>query len=251
MPDMAKKCINSWKKKCPDYEIIEWNEDSFDISSSPLYVRQAYEAKKWAFVTDYVRLWAMTQFGGICMDTDVEVVRPLNRFLEHQAFSGFEDDTNIPTGIMACEKGFPLFEEFLHYYDDASFFNPDGSINYTTNVVIMTEICLRHGLQQNGQYQVVDGFALYPRDVFCPLEHGSGIMRKSRQTTTIHWFSASWHSPEERKRRALHRKKARKMHVQCKIRSFVHFLIHLPNYILLKLLGSSNYERFKNFLRKE
>ena len=77
-PKLALKCIKSWKKYCPDYEIIEWNEDSFDIESAPLYVRQAYEAKKWAFVTDYVRLYAMTKFGGIYMDTDVEVIKPLD-----------------------------------------------------------------------------------------------------------------------------------------------------------------------------
>ena len=116
LSDLAQKCIDSWKKYCPDYEIKEWNESNFDLNSCD-YVREAYQAKKWAFVTDYVRLYAMVTEGGIYMDTDVEVIRPLDSFLSNRAFSGFEDETNIPTGIMACEKGFPLFEELLEEYN--------------------------------------------------------------------------------------------------------------------------------------
>ena len=100
LPPLAVKCIKSWKKYCPDYEIIEWSEKNFDVSSAPLYVRQAYEAKKWAFVTDYVRLYAMTTCGGVYMDTDVELVKPIDTYLSHEAFSGFEDDTCIPPIIL-------------------------------------------------------------------------------------------------------------------------------------------------------
>ena len=105
-PDLAVKCINSWKKYCPDYEIIEWNEDNFNLDEAPLYVRQAYEAKKWAFVSDYVRLWAMTEFGGIYMDTDVEVLKPLDRFLQNEAFSGFEDDEISPPVSWLVRRAF-------------------------------------------------------------------------------------------------------------------------------------------------
>lgn len=208
-PKLAEKCIASWKRYCPDYEMIEWNEDNFDVTSAPLYVRQAYEARKWAFVTDYVRLWAMTKYGGIYMDTDVEVVRPLDFILEHDAVSGFESDTQIPTGLMACRKGFPLFEEFLRYYDNATFINEDGTLNMTTNVVIMTNICLKHGFVPNGKYQEIDGFAIYPRDVFCPLEDATGIMYDSPNTATIHWFNKTWISKNIRIRskitRVIHR----------------------------------------------
>lgn len=208
-PKLAEKCIASWKRYCPDYEMIEWNEDNFDVTSAPLYVRQAYEARKWAFVTDYVRLWAMTKYGGIYMDTDVEVVRPLDFILEHDAVSGFESDTQISTGLMACRKGFPLFEEFLRYYDNATFINEDGTLNMTTNVVIMTNICLKHGFVPNGKYQEIDGFAIYPRDVFCPLEDATGIMYDSPNTATIHWFNKTWISKNIRIRskitRVIHR----------------------------------------------
>ena len=243
LPKLARKCIKSWKKHCKGYEIREWNEKNFDIASAPLYVRQAYEAKKWAFVTDYVRLYAMTTCGGIYMDTDVEVVAPLDPFLRHQAFSGFESKVYISTGIMASEAGFPMFQEFLRYYDTAQFYNDDGTVNTTTNVVILTNICLKHGLVQNGEYQVVDGFALYPRDVFCPLEYHSGIMTRTKQTVTIHWFNGSW-VPSDIKKARLDRIRRRKsLERREKIRL-------LPNRILLKLLGEKKYRRLKEICRR-
>ncbi len=238
-PKLAQKCLKSWKKYCPDYEIIEWNEDNFDISASPLYVRQAYAAKKWAFVTDYVRLWAMTQFGGVYMDTDVELVKPLSPFMTHKAFSGFEDGENIPTGIMACEKGFPLFETFLRYYDTAEFLKPDGTISYITNVQIMTEICTERGLIPNNTYQIIDGFALYPKEVFCPVSYETRKLEKTKKTVAIHWFSGSW-QPEEVK--TYHKQKLR--------RERKDFILHAPNRLMIKLLGQQRYQKLKNRLKK-
>lgn len=244
LPKLAEKCIKSWEKYCPDYEIIRWDESNYDIASAPLYVRQAYEAKKWAFVTDYVRLYAMTTYGGIYMDTDVEVVKPLDQFLHHQAFSGFESEKDIPTGIMASEKDFPLFVEFLRYYDTASFYNADGSMNMTTNVVIMTDICLEHGLIQNGQYQEIDGFALYPKDVFCPISFYNGKMHKSEQTATIHWYTSSWRTP-------MQKCKDRLKQFLRKLEAVADRIIHLPNRILLSLLGKELYGKLKSFLKGE
>lgn len=198
-PEFVNRCIESWKRICSDYIIKEWNEDNFDISKAPLYVRQAYDAKKWAFVTDYVRLWALVEHGGVYMDTDVEVIKPIDAFLDNKAFSGFEDDTHIPTGIMASQKGFPLFEEFLHYYDDKSFFDENGEISYTTNVTIMTEICKDKGLLQNNSYQIIEGFALYPNDYFCPLDHETEKLRTTKNTVTIHWFIGSWMDESKKK----------------------------------------------------
>lgn len=190
-PKLAEKCIESWKKYCPDYEIIEWNEDNFDINSN-LYVRQAYENRKFAFVTDYVRLYAMYTYGGIYMDTDVEVVKNLDEFLDNKGFSGFESETSIPTGIMASEKDFPLFADLLSYYDNRSFLNENGEVDMTTNVITITNMLSEKGFVPNGKFQVVEGFALYPRDYFCPLEDATGIMYKSKNTATIHWFNKSW-----------------------------------------------------------
>lgn len=111
-PEDFLKYLESWKKYCPNYEIIEWNEKTFDINLNK-YVKEAYECKKWAFVTDYVRLWAIYNYGGIYMDTDVEVLRPLDSFLECQAFSGFERENAVPTGIMAGEKGQSAIKDLL------------------------------------------------------------------------------------------------------------------------------------------
>ena len=235
-PKLAEKCIKSWKKYCPDYKIIEWNEDNFDIDTSPLYVRQDYEAKKWAFVTDYVRLWAMTEFGGIYMDTDVQVIKPLDRYLEHQAFSGFEDDTHVPTGIMACEKGFPLFKQFLEFYNGAAF-----TINTQTNVTTITSICLEKGLLQNNTKQTVEGFTIYPKDVFCPISYNTGKLEKTRNTATIHWFAASWHTKEQEEQRVRQKKQLKKD----KRKTAIHNVIHIPNRILISVLGVEKYETFK------
>lgn len=239
LPKLAKKCIKSWKKYCPDYEIIEWNEDNFDISSAPLYVRQAYETKKWAFVSDYVRLWAMVNYGGIYMDTDVEVVKPLDQFLVHNAFSGFEDKIHILTGIMACVKGFDLFAEFLHYYDDKSFFKLDGSLDMTTNVIIMTDICTSKGFVPNGQFQTIDGFALYPSEVFCPFNPSSGQLNRTKETATIHWFSASWFDERDRLKKEQWQRELKKDRLR-----------HTPNRIAMRLLGEKKYGMLKSLLKR-
>ena len=246
-PNLARKCIKSWEKYCPDYEIIEWSEDNFDIASAPLYVRQAYEAKKWAFVTDYVRLWAMVNFGGIYMDTDVEVIKPLDKFLIHQAFSGFEDDIHIPTGIMACEKGFPLFIEFLRYYDNAFFFDENGIVTYLTNVIIMTKICSAKGLIQNNTLQEIEGFVLYPKDYFCPISYDNSVLIKTKNTVTIHWFAGSWYDAEMKEKEKSRRKKAKKKYNRIRRKDVIK---HLPNLILKKVLGETQYEGLKKIVKK-
>ena len=236
--ELAQKCINSWKKYCPDYEIIQWNEANFDISAAPLFVRQAYEAKKWAFITDYVRLYAMTTYGGIYMDTDVQVVRSLDRFLEHRAFSGFEDETHIPTGIMACEKGFPLFLELMCYYDTASLYDADGNLSLVTNVLIITDLLKTKGLTLNNCFQEIEGFALYPKDYFCPKSYQDGRIYKTKNTCTIHHFNGSWHTKEQAERKNARWKEERRRQRK-----------HLPFAVVRKLLGESRYENIRAKLK--
>lgn len=198
LPELAVKCIDSWKKYLPDYEIKEWNEGNFDLNCCD-YVREAYEAKKWAFITDYVRLWALVKYGGVYMDTDVEVLKPLDTFLNLQAFSGFESTQGIHTGIMACEKGFKLFAEFLAGYDERHFKNSDGTYDTTTNAVAITNTCLKYGLKQNNTLQTVAGFTLYPFDYFCAKDYDTGVVKVTGNTYTIHHFSGSWHTKYEDK----------------------------------------------------
>ena len=190
-PELAKRCIASWRKFCPEFEIREWNEDNFDIHCCP-YVEEAYTSKKYAFVTDYVRLHAMYMCGGIYMDTDVEVVRPLDEFLSCRAFSGFESTHYVPTGIMASEKGLPVIKELLEYYTGRHFLKENGSQDTTTNCVSITNIMLSHGLKLDGKLQTIEEFTFYPEDNFCPFENETGILRKTDNTAAIHWFNKSW-----------------------------------------------------------
>lgn len=198
-PELVQRCLESWKQHCPDYEIVEWNEERFDVNTVP-YVKEAYEHKKFAFVTDYVRLYALYHHGGIYMDTDVQVQKSLDPYLKHRAFSGFENDHQISTGIMASEKGLPLFEQLLHYYDDVRFCRPDGSLDMTTNVETITNMLRPMGLVPNGQYQEVEGLALYPQNVFCPDHHRLEDAQYMQDTATIHFFAGSWKSEKARKR---------------------------------------------------
>ena len=236
-PPLAEKCIRSWRKFCPDFEIREWNESNFDLEQVPAYVRQAYEAGRWAFVSDYVRLRALTEVGGVYLDTDVEIVRPLEPFLKHEAFAGFEHLERVQTGVLACRKGFPLFQEFLAYYDTAVFRRPDGSMDTTTNVEILTGICRKKGLVFNDTFQVVDGLAVYPREVFCPVDYDTMKLKKTRKTVTIHWFSGSWQTQEDL--RILEEERRWKRQEQ---RS------NLRVAIGSRLFGESGYEKLKKLL---
>ncbi|WP_303207254.1 glycosyltransferase family 32 protein [Bacteroides oleiciplenus] len=190
LPDLAQKCIASWKEYLFDYEIKEWNEQNFDINNIP-YVKEAYEAGKFAFVADYVRLYALYMEGGIYMDTDVEVVRNLDVFLHHSAFLGFESKTTISTGIIASEKGGIWVKEILEYYQERHFIKLDGKLDLTTNVVTITNYMCKCGLKQDNTYQDVLGlFTIYPQDYFSP--KSCGRILSTKNTYCIHYFAGSW-----------------------------------------------------------
>lgn len=191
-PRKILKCMKSWEKHLSDYQFIEWNEDNFDISSNQ-YVREAYEARKYAFVSDYVRLHALQQYGGIYLDTDVEVIKPLDSFLHHEAFSGFEDEKFLQSGTMGAIKGHSWTKELLEHYDSISFLLPDGTLDTTTNTAVITKICGKHGLLQNGQYQVLsNGVTFYPRAYFSPYDYINGGNYITNDSHTIHHFAQSW-----------------------------------------------------------
>lgn len=191
LPELAVKCINSWKEFCPDYEIVRWDESNTDLNEND-YIKEAYESKKWAFITDYVRLKVLYEYGGIYMDTDVEVCKPLDPFLFERAFSGFENEHQIPTGIMAGEEGHPFFEKLLEYYNDRHFIKEDGTFDITTNVKTITAIGLENGFIPNDTKQTFCDFTVYPHDYFCPKNFDTGEIYITERTVCIHHFDGSW-----------------------------------------------------------
>ena len=192
---LAKKCIASWKKYLPEYKFIEWNESNFDVNQHP-FTQEAYQAKKYAFVTDYVRLFILKEYGGIYMDTDVEVIKNLDCFLHHKAFSGFEDSIHIPTGIIGSEKNGAWVSLMLEYYNNRHFLMADGSLDTTTNVKIMTNMLKKQGFIPNDTLQDIQGnVTFYPHDYFCPIDCCTKKIKKTKNTYTIHYFAGSWCEP--------------------------------------------------------
>ena len=210
--ELAEKCIQSWKEYCPDYTFKEWNEDNFDLNSNK-YVRQAYDNRKFAFVTDYVRLYALYNEGGIYMDTDVEVLKPLDDFLKHRAFSSFENNNKNPTGIMASEKGNEWIFDLMQEYTDLEFIDKSGNMDLTTNVERITNLTIeKYGLVPNSSYQELCGgiVTMYPYDYFCPKDWQTGNINLTENSHTIHHFSGSWHTEKEKKKIAKNKVKREK-----------------------------------------
>lgn len=245
LPKLAQKCIKSWKKHCPDYEIIQWNEDNFDISACPLYVRQAYEAKKWAFVTDYVRLKVVCDHGGIYLDTDVELKKSPDALLSYSAYFGFEDSGHVATGLgFGAEKKHPLLKELMEDYAEIPFVREDGSFDTLPCPQRNTAILLKHGLLQNNTRQVLEGgILILPCEYLCPLSYQNGLKKRTKNTISIHWFDASWQSAAQKK---AHRDAAKKRNREAR-RDYVR---HTPNRLMRALLGTARYDKLKSTLKR-
>lgn len=215
-PSVVKKCIESWNKYLPEFEVFLWNEDNFNLSLYP-YAESAYKEKKYAFVSDVCRLYVLREHGGIYLDSDVEILKPLDEFLHHKAFSGFEDNCCIPTGIIASEKNGKWVSDMLEYYEGRSFYLPDGSLDLRTNVSIMTEL-LTGKIQFNNSLQdVFEYVTFYPSDYFCPKSHSTRKIILSENTVCIHHFAGSW-LPSKFKKRA--RRKEFKLKIINKLKTF-------------------------------
>lgn len=202
LPPLAERCIASWREHMPDWQIMRWNETNFDIAAAPLYVRQAYEARKFAFVSDYVRLWALEQYGGVYVDTDVKVLKSYEPLLYDTAFIGMEEaKAHLPgTCVMGCEPHCQWVKDMLEVYDGAEFIKPDGSLDLTTNVERMGASMIRE-LENEGvregkwwkDIQYIDkwGLRVYTHDYFSPIT-STRVMRKTKNTYSIHYFAESW-----------------------------------------------------------
>ena len=168
MPDLALKCIESWHKYMPNYEYKLWNEDIFDINYNR-YVKEAYDAKKYAFVSDVVRLKALAEEGGLYLDVDFEVLKPFDDLLFHKAFAGFEGSKHHPVmmGVLASEAHGEWIEEQLHRYDERPFII-EGEEDLTTNVKFVTDFMIQNGFTSDGKEQDYKDLHIFPVDYFCP-----------------------------------------------------------------------------------
>jgi hypothetical protein len=192
LPDLAVKCIDSWKKHLPEYEIKEWNENNFNLDDHP-FAKEALKNKKYAFISDVCRLYALKNHGGIYMDTDVEVLKSLDVFLNKEAFSGFENDDFVPTGIMASVKDGEWVTELLAYYDSRSFIRADGELDTLSNTFIITEMMKGKGFVMNNTFQEKEDYvSFYPNDYFCPKSYKTGSIDLTQNSYCIHHFAKSW-----------------------------------------------------------
>lgn len=200
LPILAKKCIESWKRFLPDYEIREWNEDNFDINVIP-YTKEAYKAKKYAFVSDYARFWILYKYGGLYFDTDVEIIKPINDIIDNGSFMGCESEFQIgistksvaPGLGLGCYAKHPFYKKMLDIYANIHFIKDDGTFNFTT-IVEYTTKCLRNeGLRDSTEIQNIANIWIYPKDYFCPIDYTSKQCLITENTRTIHHFAASWH----------------------------------------------------------
>ena len=194
MPKLAKKCIKSWKKYCPDYEIICWNEENFDLTQNR-YMYEAYEAGKWAFVSDVARLIIVYENGGIYLDTDVELIKPIDDLLDSKGFMGVDEKGIVATGLgFGAEKGNEIVGEFLKDYDNISFRLPDGSFDLTPCPDRNTETLKRLGIDTDNTNQNFMGVDFLPCEYLCPMDYYTGKKTITKNTYSIHHYSASWTS---------------------------------------------------------
>ena len=192
-PTLAQKCIASWRKYCPDYEIVEWNEDNFPIDNYP-YARYFLDNKRWAFLSDFVRLVVVAEQGGVYFDTDVELIRSPDELLQYEAFYGFENDQNIATGLgFGAQANHPtvlaMRQQYLGLRPLA-----DGAYPEVVCPALNTKALLPFGLKLDGLRQTVAGAEILPSEFLNPYDDPTGRLNKKNNTVSIHWYSKSWMS---------------------------------------------------------
>ncbi len=206
---LAKKCINSWKKYFPDYEIKEWNESNFDFNCCQ-YVKEAYEAKKWAFVSDYARYKILYQQGGVYFDTDVEVIKPFDDILSKGAFMGCENSKgekiSVASGLgCAVEPNNEFYKLMLESYEKDSFILENGELNLYTVVDRVTDALIEKGLEDSEEIQEICGIKIYPTEYFCPIDINTGKKKITKNTYSIHHYQASWKSSKAKLKKNVYR----------------------------------------------
>lgn len=192
-PKTIQRCVDSWKKFLPDYQFMLWNEETFDVSICD-FTRQAFDNKKWAFVSDYVRVWALKKYGGWYLDTDVEVLKPLERFEDKRVVLGTDHDGAL-TALMGSEAGHPYWSQILGIYDNMQFVNSDGSLNMIVNNVFLQDVLKGYGFCCENKYQELkDGIYVFPDDYFHVANVEKGTINRTENSYAIHWHTLLWTS---------------------------------------------------------
>ena len=206
IPNEYKTYMESWKKYCPDYEIIEWNESNYDVTKNK-YMHEAYEAKKWGFVPDYARLDIIYNHGGIYLDTDVEIIKNLDELLKNDAFMGFESKRFVAIGLgFGAQKGHKTIKILRDIYKDIAFLNADGTYNMTPSPFYQTNFLYKNGLKKNNKKQNVCGITIYPAEYFCPQSYETGKLKIEKTTYSIHHYAATWITNEQKQIKELRHK---------------------------------------------
>lgn len=198
LPDSAQRCIDSWRKFLPDYEIKEWNEYNFDVNSIP-YTEQAYKAKKYAFVSDYARFWILYHEGGLYFDTDVEIIANMDEIIARGPFMGIEQGASLegkpmvaPGLGLGVEAGHPFYGRMLDVYSHLEYIKSNGSLDDATIVTYTTRELYTLGMKPSEEIQEVEGLWIYPADYFCPMDSTTGITTLSERSVAIHHYDCSW-----------------------------------------------------------
>ena len=197
IPKKDLKCIESWKRYCPDYEIKCWNEDNYDVNKN-LFIKQAYENKKFAFVSDYARLDILYNYGGIYFDVDVEVIKNIDSLLEHKGFLGLEEVEGkyyVNTGLgFGAEKKLSLLKKIISFYEGSSFISENGTINAKPCPIVTNEVLLAENnlVLEKNQFYNIDDVVIYPTEYFDPKNYDTGKINITENTLTIHHYDGSW-----------------------------------------------------------
>lgn len=191
MEDNVLSCINSWQKHFPNYQVKVWNENNFDIKCCE-YVKEAYQSKQYAFVSDYVRLYVLYHEGGLYLDTDYEVLKNFEDLLNEELVLSFEKEGKIQTCMIYAKKNNQLIKKIMEYYHTTHFLNYDGTFNTKTNVDIITDYLFELGLIEKDSYQQLENIKIYPTEYFCPFDFETGKLNMTSKTVGIHNFAGSW-----------------------------------------------------------
>ena len=200
LPELEQKCIASWSKVMPDWEIVRWDESNFDVRSCA-FSQGAYEARKWAFVSDYARYRILFNEGGVLLDTDVEVLKPLDDLLGNAAFAGYMKNEFFmnPGLIMGAEPGSHVMDEVARVYESMEFEERQGRNSMPTSPRVLSDYLeSRYGLKRDGSYQELEGFTAYPASYFDPIDSHTGETNVTDETYSIHHYSGTWLSPAKK-----------------------------------------------------